>query len=288
VNVLVVGPVVVGGDGPPVRVRRGRPRRLLLSLLVQRGGAVAPATLIDQLWSDTQPVNADNALQLLVSSLRRALAGTAARIDRTAAGYRLVVPPDGVDAFRFEGLVRSAQAEAVPAGRLRLATEALGLWRGAPLSEAADDEFARGDIARLEELRLTAEELRFEALLALGRHGEALPDLGRAVGAYPFRERLAGLLALALYRSGRQADALAALERTRAVLAEELGIDPGSELRRLEERILRQDPELEPLPAAGGEEARLPVPPAEDTSPPEVPAPAPVPAPLTPLVGRDD
>ena len=280
----MLGPLEVRRDGEPVTVRRGRPRRLLISLLLRRGGAVSPATLIDQLWGDDQPVNADNALQLLVSSLRRALAGTGAHVERTTAGYRLVVDPDGVDAFRFERLVRAAQATGDPGERSRLTADALALWRGAPLAEAAEDEFAVGDVVRLEELRLTAEELRLEALLALGRHDTALPDLDRAVRAWPFRERFAGLHALALYRSGRQADALAALERTRGVLAEELGLDPGPDLRRLEEQILRQDPQLDPPRPADDEVAAPPSAAPERPSP----RPAPVPEPLTPLLGRDD
>src|SRR6185312_12226646 len=132
VDVLVLGPLEVRRDGEPVTVRRGRPRRLLISLLLRRGGAVSPATLIDQLWGDDQPVNADNALQLLVSSLRRALAGTGAYVERTTAGYRLVVDPDGVDAFRFERLVRAAQATGDPGERSRLTADALALWRGTP------------------------------------------------------------------------------------------------------------------------------------------------------------
>jgi predicted ATPase/DNA-binding SARP family transcriptional activator len=283
VDVLVLGPLEVRRDGEPVHVRRGRPRRLLLSLLLQQGGAVAPQTLIDQLWGDQQPVNADNALQLLVSHLRRVLAGTGARIERTAVGYRLVVDPEDVDAFCFERLVRAARAAVDPGKRFRLAAEASSLWRGAPLSEAADDDFAVADVVRLEELRLSAEELRLEALLALGGHDEALPDLDRAVRAWPYRERFAALHVLALYRAGRQADALAALGAARSVLAADLGLDPGPELRQLEERILRQDPELgppvgAPLPGATTASAAAPAP----------PGPASAPAPLTALVGREE
>src|SRR6185312_13545063 len=114
-----------------------------------------------------------------------------------APAARLLADPDGVDAFRFERLVRAAQATGDPGERSRLTADALALWRGTPLAEAAEDEFAVGDVVRLEELRLTAEELRLEALLALGRHDTALPDLDRAVRAWPFRERFAGLHALA-------------------------------------------------------------------------------------------
>ena len=287
---LVLGPLEVRRGGESVAVRRGRPRRLLLALLLRRGVAVSAETLIDQLWGDEPPANAGNALHILVSHLRKALAGGAGpAIETTAAGYRLVVPADRVDMHRFEELVRSAgEAGVAPARRLAQLTEALGLWRGPALSEAADDHFAQGDISRLEELRLLAEELRAEALLDLGRHAEALPDLGQLVREHPFRERLVGYLALALYRSGRQADALAALDAARSTLADELGLDLAPDLQELAGRILRQDPGLDPPPTGGPAAA------PEPASPPGPPAPAGtaigtgVPAALTSLVGRDN
>ncbi|MGY1772756.1 AfsR/SARP family transcriptional regulator [Blastococcus sp. SYSU D00813] len=280
-SVLVLGPLEVWRDGRLLPVRRGRPRRLLLSLLLQRGGAVAPETLIDRLWGDEPPANADNALQVLVSYLRRSIGGPGLGIERGTAGYRLRVDPDDVDMTRFEALVREAAA-ADPAGRLAAATAALALWRGPALSEAADDPFAQGDVARLEELRLQADELRAAALLDLGRHGDALPDLGQLVRAHPFRERLHGQYALALYRSGRQADALQVLDRARTALAEQLGLDPGPELQELAGRILRQDPGLAAAPPASPPAPPLPSP---EASP--APVPAGVPAVLTPLIGRE-
>ncbi|WP_345711487.1 AfsR/SARP family transcriptional regulator, partial [Kineococcus glutinatus] len=226
-QLLVLGPLEVRRDGRVLPVRRGRPRRLLLALLLRRGVAVAPDTLVDQLWGDEPPQNAGNALQVLVSRLRGAVAGDDLRIERTAAGYRLLVDADSVDATRFEALVRAAASpSAGPGARLRAAGEALALWRGPALDEAAEDDFARGDAARLEELRLQAHEARAAALLELGRSDEALPDLGRLVREHPFRERLHAMLALGLYRSGRQAEALAALDEACALLAEELGLDP--------------------------------------------------------------
>lgn len=287
-SVLVLGPLEVWRDGSSLPVRRGRPRRLLLALLLQRGGAVAPETLVDQLWGDEPPANAENALQVLVSYLRRSVGGPGLAVDRTPAGYRLVVDPDDVDMIRFEALVRTAAA-AAPTERLRAATGALALWRGAALAEAADDPFAQGDVARLEELRLQAAELRAGALLDLGRHDEALPDLGQLVRAHPFRERVHGLYALALYRSGRQADALGVLDRARTALADQLGLDPTPELQELTGRILRHDPTLAAATPPSGPPA--PVPPAAvpPPSPPVPPAPGPadVPAPLTPLIGRE-
>ncbi len=299
-DLLVLGPLEVRRDGRPVEVRRGRPRRLLLSLLLRRGDPVPQDTLIDQLWADEPPVNADNALHILVSYLRRTVAGERLRIDRAPTGYRLLVDPDGVDAHRFEELVRrAAAADDAPGDRLRAASEALALWRGPALAEAADDAFAQADIARLDELRVQAYEARAAALLALGRHDEALPDLGQLVREHPFRERLQGQFALALYRAGRQAEALAALDRARTALVEELGLDPGPRLQELERQVLRQDPELDvPVPRDVRVPAPVPRPaaaePAADTAAdtaadpvagPDVPA---VPVALTSLVGREE
>ncbi|WP_138731845.1 AfsR/SARP family transcriptional regulator [Modestobacter excelsi] len=248
-NLLVLGPLEVWRDGVSLAVRRGRPRRLLLSLVLRRGGAVPQDTLIDQLWGDEPPVNAENALQVLVSYLRRAVGGDDLRIERVLAGYRLVVAPDSVDMVRAEALVATATATDVPPlERLSSASAALALWRGPALSEARDDSFAQGDISRLEELRLLAWEARAEALLAVGRHVEALPELSQLVHEHPFRERLHGSLAVALYRSGRQAEALAALEAARTTLADELGLDLSRDLQELEHRILRQDRALEVAP----------------------------------------
>ncbi|WP_432494954.1 BTAD domain-containing putative transcriptional regulator [Kineococcus gypseus] len=292
-RVLVLGPLEVHRDGRVLAVRRGRPRRLLLALLLRRGGAVAPDALIDQLWGDDPPLNADNALQVLVSYLRKAVGGEDLRLERVPAGYRLALPVDAVDATRFEALVRTASAPATgPAARLRAGEQALALWRGPALLEAADDDFARGDAARLHELRLQAHEARAEALLELGRHHEALPDLSGLVREHPFQERLHTLLALALYRAGRQAEALAALDAAGALLAEELGLDPTAQLQELRGRILRQDPLLDAPPSRGGTAAGPDVP----AAPPAAPAPAPrpeegatpVPTALTSLVGREE
>ena len=281
----MLGPLEVWRAGRPLPVRRGRPRRLLLSLVLRRGGAVAQDALIDQLWGDDPPVNAGNALQILVSYLRRTVGGEGLGIERGPAGYRLAVDPDAVDMVRFERLVQQA-SDAAPPEQLRLATAALDLWRGPALSEAADDAFAQGDITRLDELRLQAFELRAAAQLALGHHADALPDLARLVREHPFRERLHGQLALALYRSGRQAEALQTLDRMRTTLVEELGLDPSPELQELGGAILRQDAALSaPRPA--------PVAVAADPHPlprpvPEVAAGGEMPAFLTPVVGRAD
>ncbi|HEU0102703.1 MAG TPA: BTAD domain-containing putative transcriptional regulator [Mycobacteriales bacterium] len=246
-DVLVLGPLEIRRDGEPVAVRRGRPRRLLLSLVVRRGGAVPQETLIDQLWGVEPPVNAGNALQILISYLRKSLRGAGLAIDRAPTGYRLVVEADAVDMWVFERLVDQVRSPGVSApDRLDLVSRALALWRGPALSEAVDDPFAQGDIVRLDELRLQAFEARTAALLDLGRHEEALPDLTQLVRENPFREALHGQFALALYRAGRQADALRALEQARNALVDELGLDPSPELQRLGQRILRQDSALDP------------------------------------------
>jgi predicted ATPase/DNA-binding SARP family transcriptional activator len=298
VDVLVLGPLEVWRGGRPLAVRRGRPRRLLLSLLLRRGGAVPPDTLIDQLWGDEPPVNADNALQILVSYLRKVVGGEGLRIERAPGGYRLVVDPGSVDLVRFEELVGRAGAAALPPGeRLELADGALALWRGPALSEAADDAFAEGDIVRLEELRLQAHEVRAAALLELGRHDDALPDLVQLVREHPFRERLHGQLALALYRAGRQADALAALDHLRQDLVEDLGLDPTPELLDLGQRILRHDaslaapsPALSPtVPPANARDSRAAEPAGSDERLPHVPSARPrVPVPVTSLIGREE
>ncbi len=291
-DLLVLGPLEVRRDGRPVEVRRGRPRRLLLSLLLRRGDPVSQETLVDQLWGDEPPVNADNALHILISYLRKTVTGQRLRVDRAPTGYRLVVDPGGVDAFRFEELVaRATGAEGDPATQLRLAAEALSLWRGPALAEAADDAFAQGYLARLDELRLQAYEIRGAALLGLGRHEKALPDLGQLVREHPFRERLHAQLALALYRAGRQADALAALDRARSALAEELGLDPGPQLQELGRQILRQDPALDAVPAQRSTPPPPPPGPTTDPGPPPAPArprPSEVPVALTTLVGAGD
>ncbi|MGY1814752.1 ATP-binding protein [Blastococcus sp. SYSU D00820] len=288
-ELLVLGPLEVLRAGRPVPVRRGRPRRLLLALLIRRGDPVPQDALVDQLWGAEPPVNAGNALHVLVSYLRRTVVGPELAIERAATGYRLVVDPDRVDAHRFEQLVRRAAAEdGDPAGRLADATGALALWRGPALAEAADDAFAQADIARLGELRVQAQEARAAALLDLGRHDEALPDLGQLVREHPFRERLHGQHALALYRAGRQADALAALDRARSALAEELGLDPGPHLQDLARRILRQDPALDAPAGSADVPAADRSAPALVAEPPPGPGASHVPEPLTSLVGRED
>jgi len=233
--------------------------RALLSLLVAAAGRPVPLEqLIDQMWGEDPPARVEASLQSYVARLRRALepqreAGAPAQLLRThAAGYSLAVAGDSVDAQRFVGLLQQARA-ASPAEAVEVLTEALGLWRGEPYA-GADSPSLRAEATRLEELRLEALARMWELRLTRGEHAEAVAELEHLVGLHPLKERLWGLLARAHYRSGRQGDALATLRRAREHLAEELGIDPGRELRLLEEQVLRQDvaldPPADPVPAA--------------------------------------
>ena len=215
-------------------------RALLALLALDVGRVVGRERLVDGLW-EVPPETAVKAVQVFVSQLRKLLP-EGVLVSR-APGYVLEVPAESVDVVRFERLL--GEARGVDAGRaVELLGEGLGLWRGPALADLGDEPFVRGEAARLEGLRLVAVEERIEAELALGRHAGLVEELGVLVGEHPHRERLRGLLMVALYRSGRQAEALEAYREARASLAE-LGLEPGGELRRLERQILGQDPGLE-------------------------------------------
>ncbi|MCK2220447.1 protein kinase [Actinomadura sp. ATCC 31491] len=226
----------------------GGPRqRLVLAHLVIRANQVVPAErLIDEVWGDGPPESARATLQSYVSHLRRAL-GTG-RIESHGQGYVLRVDREQIDGLRFEGLAGEGRRLLAddPAAAATVLQEALGLWQGAAFADLTGEPSLRTEIVRLEELRISAVEDRVAAELAQGGHGRLVGELETLTAAYPLRERLWGQLVLALYRSARQAEALAAFERARRLLAEELGIDPSPELRRLHEQILRQDPTLQP------------------------------------------
>ena len=273
---LLGGLEVRDGDGDEVAVS-GAKLRILLALLALSTGRVVPAEqLVDALWGEDPPAGVRNSLQGLVSKLRRAL-GSPDLVAMRGTGYSLELPPDAVDVLRYEQLVAEGR-RAVEAGELRTGVDALrageALWRGDALVDFAYDDFAIGAISRLEELRLTAIEDRLDAELRLGGGHDAVAELEGLVRQHPLRERPRGLLMLALYRAGRQADALRAYQDGRRLLGEELGLDPGPELRRLEAAVLAQDPSLDATDAA---------------EPPAVAADRPagaIPAALTPLVGR--
>jgi predicted ATPase/DNA-binding SARP family transcriptional activator len=244
----ILGPLEVRNEAAPVRVPGAKERALLADLLVNAGRLVSADRLVEDLWGDEPPGNPANTLQGRVSALRRALGpGGSGRLVTSPPGYRLDADPEQVDATRFERLVAEAEAAAPtePPRAAGLLEEALGLWRGPALAEFADAPWAQAEAARLEELRLAAREALVELRLATGGHAGLVGELEALVAAHPTRERLRGQLLLALYRSGRQADALSLYQQTREVLAEELGIDPSPELQRLHQAILLQDPALE-------------------------------------------
>ena len=256
-DVQVLGPVEASVDGRSIPLGGGKPRALLAMLALNAGSTVSTERLIDGLWGEQPPASANKLVQVYVSQLRKALGSSAdgAEIVTRRHGYELRVDRDVVDVERFERLVAGGAPR-----------EGLALWRGPPLDDVADEPFAGAEIRRLEELRLAALELAIERDLGEGRHREVVGELEALVAAEPLRERLHAQRMLALYRCGRQADALAAYRHARTALVDAIGVEPGAELRRLHEAILRQDPSLE-LPAA------VELPPELDAG--------------TPLAGRD-
>lgn len=243
----ILGPVELLGGGPG-RLGGVKERCLLAALAVHRGEAVSAGCLMDALWGDDPPRTAAKTLQNYVLRVRRALAAAGGpAIVTLPDGYCLRAAPDAVDAGLAESLIgesRQQLADGDPAGAARLLRLALDLWRGPALREFADRPFAAAEALRLEELREAALEDLFDAELALGRHHEVVSGLEALVASGPLRERRWGLLMLALYRDGRQAEALGAFSRLRQVLARDLGVDPGAELRRLHQAILQQSPGL--------------------------------------------
>jgi DNA-binding SARP family transcriptional activator len=237
----ILGPLEVEDEGRLLKLGGAKQRALLAVLLLHANEVVSRDRLIDELWGGFPPETAATALQVYVSQLRKALGPD--RIETRRPGYRVNVESGELDFERFEALVETAR-EKDPSRAESSLREALGLWRGAPLADL-DDVLARPERARLEEQRLSALELRIEADLGLGRGSELVAELERLVTEHPLRERLRGQLMLALYRSGRQADALEVYRRGRRTLSEELGIDPDSALQRLERAILTHDPSLE-------------------------------------------
>lgn len=257
----ILGPLEVVEGGRALELGGPRQRALLAILLLRVNQVVSAERLIDELWSGDSPRTAAKAVQVYISKLRKQIGE--ARLATKAPGYVLLLDGPELDLFRFERLVADAR-EADPATASGLLREALGLWRGEPLADLGYEAFVQTDIGRLEELRLTALEERVDADLAAGRHRELLSELEALVAAHPLRERLSAQLMLALYRAGRQAEALDVYKETRRVLSEELGLEPTPALQRVEKAILTQDSELDPpevsTPSAEPDRAILVVP----------------------------
>jgi DNA-binding SARP family transcriptional activator len=247
VEFRILGPLEVAERGRALTLGGSRQRTLLALLLTRANEVVSADRLIDELWGARPPRTAGNALQYHVSQLRKVLAPSEAVLTQEP-GYLIRVGPDELDLLRFETLVEEAQ-RASPEVAAQLLREALDLWRGPALSDLAGEAFAHPEILRLEELRLGALERRIEADLALGRHAELVGELEALVVEHPLRERLRGELMRALYGADRQAEALEVYRMTRAMLVNELGIEPSVSLQELEQAILRQDPSL--VPPAG-------------------------------------
>ncbi len=240
----LLGPLAASVDDGPIVIGGPKQRLVLAHLLLRANRTVPMDHLIDAVWGEEPPDTARATLQTYVSRLRGVLGSE--RIEGEAPGYRFHADREEIDAFRFETLLKEASEDGLePKAALEVLDEALELWRGPALADLAFEPSLLGEIARLEELRLVAVEERIAARLDLGQHLEVVAELEAATAAHPTRERLWGQLILALYRSGRQAEALAAFDRARELLADELGIDPSRELQDIHERVLRQDDSLQ-------------------------------------------
>jgi DNA-binding SARP family transcriptional activator len=254
----ILGPMEVWDGGSEVPLRGPKPRALLAILLLHANEVVSADRLIDELWGEDSPESAAGALRVNVSRLRSALPQDL--VATRPPGYVIRVAPDTLDLHRFERLVESGRSllgrghAAEASQHLR---EALSLWRGAALADFAYESFAQPAIARLEEIRLASLELRIDADLALGRHDELIGELEALVTEHPLRERLRRQLMTALYRSGRQAEALDAYQDARRALVDGLGIEPGAALQKLERAVLRQDPALDVEASAPAERSIL-------------------------------
>src|SRR5262245_43623137 len=250
----VLGPLAVWQDGRELPLGAPQQRAVLAVLLIHAGEVVPTSRLVDALWGERPPERSVKTVQVYVSQLRKVLGEGI--IETRPAGYIVRIEPRALDSKRFEVLLERGRTMLVSGVANEAAAalhQALSLWRGPALADFEHTAFARGEIGRLEELRLVALTLRLEADLELGRQAELVPELEALIREHPMREKLRELLILALYRAGRQADALAAYHDARTTLADELGLDPGQSLRRLERAILLQDPSLELATRAPGD-----------------------------------
>lgn len=267
----LLGPLEVFDGARAVAIGGGKRRSLLALLLLHGNEVVSADRLIDELWGEHPPPTAAKGLQVYVSQLRRELAPKDSASNghvlvTRSNGYLLQVGPDDVDIQRFERSLDDGE-RALQAGEPERAAQrlrdGLALWRGPPLADFTYDAFAQQEIARLEELRLVAIEQRIDADLALGRHAQVVGELDALVSRYPLRERVRGQSMLALYRCGRQAEALESYRDARRTMSEQLGLEPGPALRDLEARILAQSAELAPPTTPGRSRRREPPAPAE-------------------------
>jgi predicted ATPase/DNA-binding SARP family transcriptional activator len=261
-EVRVLGPLelVIDNGSVPLPAKQ---RRLLAALLIHVGEARSADVLIDSVWGETPPASASSLLQVYVSQLRKALPAPAL-IATFGSGYALVLDEASLDAAEFERLLREgkeAMSDGNPALAASVLARALALWRGQAYGELAYEEFARGEAERLEELHLVCIEARLEAGLALGQEDDLLPELQSLAFAHPLRERVQAQLMLALYRCGRQTEALDLFRELRRRLREELGVEPGSELHELQRRILQHDYTLTAQASGIEQPAVLPAPP---------------------------
>jgi YVTN family beta-propeller protein len=234
VDLLLLGPVEARADGEPIALGAPKQRAVLAMLALHVGRTVSADRLAEGLWGEQPPASAAKMVQLYVSQLRRLLDGSGAQIVTRGRGYELRLADDEVDAIRFERLLEEGRAR-----------EALALWRGEALADVADEPFAAAEIRRLDELRVRALERAIDADLASGRHSEVIGEVEALIAEHPLRERLHAQRMLALYRCGRQAEALVAYREARATLVEQIGVEPGGELRDLQKAILTQDPALD-------------------------------------------
>ena len=260
----ILGPVEVVENGKPLPLGGPRQRALLALLLLHANDAVSTDRLIDELWGAEAPASGPTALQNQIARLRKVLG--ADRVHTRQTGYAIRVEPDELDLHRYRQLVDSAET-AEPAQRSALLAQAVALWHGTALSSLPDAPFVVAESTRLEGLRLAALEERIDVDLELGRHADLVGELASLAARFPLQERLRGQLMLALYRSGRQAEALDVYRETRRMLADELGLEPSQSLRELERAVLAQDPSLDPpsqpakrrivtVARAGGERSR--------------------------------
>ena len=270
----LLGPLEAARDGRTVPLGGPQVRGVLARLLVDVGRTVSVTALVDELWGERAPADAHRTTRTYVSRLRRAMAGPPREgsgevLVTRPPGYQLAVDPEAIDSVRFERLAaegRQALAAGRPGPAHELLTAALGLWRGTALAEFDGLPAVSCEAVRLDGLRLTAVEDRIEAALAAGQHGPLVGELEELVRAHPVRERLRGQLMIALYRSGRQAEALGAFQDARAVLVDAYGVEPSPALVGIHQRILRQEPGLDPATPT----AAAPGP----TAYPELPGPA--------------